>query len=132
MPNFELSNGWIMAQTLLKLKSSIEKALEKQFMVGVKDDMAGFFIDCINGSTVDGVENDLLVLQKMLEKPPINGSRNDVDQSESSEVDTKFLGGKTLDSFLYAIQLQLRGKWYLIEVDDVQEFKTKEEQNDWY
>uniref|UniRef100_A0A0A0KKR5 NB-ARC domain-containing protein n=1 Tax=Cucumis sativus TaxID=3659 RepID=A0A0A0KKR5_CUCSA len=140
----------------------------------------------VDGSTVHGVENELLVLQKMLDIPPISGGGNGfraigiigvrgigkstisraflqnpevkskflpriwISMSEnftedadpkiallkriliSLGVDTKFPGGETLGSLLYALRLQLRGKRYLIVLDDVQEFKTEEEQNDWY
>ncbi|KAL4018898.1 hypothetical protein IC575_022527 [Cucumis melo] len=140
----------------------------------------------VDGSTVHGVENELLVLQKMLEKPTIGGggdgfraigiigvrgigkstiaraflqksevkskflpriwismSRNFTEDDDPKiallkrilitlGVDTKFPGGETLGSLLYALRLQLRGKRYLIVLDDVQEFKTEKEQNDWY
>lgn len=138
-----------------------------------------------DGSTVHGVENELLVLQKMLEKPPARGgngfraigiigvrgigkstisrallqnpevkskflpriwvsmSRNSTEDDDpkiallqriltSLGVDTNFPGVQTLGGLLYALRLQLRGKRYLIVLDDVQEFETGEEQSNWY
>ncbi|XP_038874914.1 probable disease resistance protein At4g19060 [Benincasa hispida] len=150
-----------------------------------KTQISRWVTEPVAGSTVHGVENELLVLQKMLQKPPSGGgkgfraigiigvrgigksticrallqdrevkskyfpriwvsmSRNFTEDRDpkiallkrmlsSLGVDTNFPGGETLGGLLYAVRLQLRGKRYLIVLDDVQEFKTGEEQSDWY
>lgn len=143
--------------------------------------------DRVDGSTVHGVETELLVMQKMLGKPHgragngfkaigiigvrgigksticraflqnpqvkseyipriwVSLSRNFTEDRDpkiallkrilislGTNPNTNFSGdGQTLAGLLYAVRLQLRGKRYLIVLDDAQEFGTEEGQN-WY
>ncbi|XP_022996103.1 probable disease resistance protein At4g19060 [Cucurbita maxima] len=141
--------------------------------------------ETVDESTIHGVENELLVLRKMLEKPEVDGGGNGfraigvtgvrgIGKStvcraflQNPEVKSKFLpriwvsmsrifsedrdtkiavlkrilislgvgidtnipGEQTVRRLLYALRLQLRGKRYLVVLDDVQESETEEEQN---
>ncbi|XP_022158636.1 probable disease resistance protein At4g19060 [Momordica charantia] len=143
--------------------------------------------ETVDGSAVHGVENELMVLQKMLGKRHGGGGDGDgfraigivgvggigksticqaflqnpevkskflpriwVSMSTNSTgddpdpkialvkrilislgVEKNFLAAQTLGRLLYALRLQLRGKSYLIVLDDAKEQQTQEEQ-EWY